>query len=164
MTYRSLGPAVGPDLTNVDDVAKFRINQEVDGFDDGLQKEGSFIYLNGVASTVVGSLVTYAANQGTTTLAPATGGIGQVAVAMAAIVLGKFGWYQVRGLAAVKCPNSVAIDADVFALAATPGSVDDAVVASEQILNAKFASDTGSPASGLAYVQIDHPFFQGRIT
>jgi len=43
---------------------------------------GEFIYLKGVASTVVGSLVTYDQFLATTTLAPATGGVGSVAVAM----------------------------------------------------------------------------------
>ncbi|TMJ36273.1 MAG: hypothetical protein E6G87_10650, partial [Alphaproteobacteria bacterium] len=47
---------------------------------------GEFIYLAGVASTVVGSLVTYDENLGTTALAPATGGKGPVAVAMSANV------------------------------------------------------------------------------
>jgi hypothetical protein len=125
---------------------------------------GEFIYLKGVASTVVGSLVTYDPFLATTTLAPATGGIGPVAVSMSANVASQFGWYQVSGVAAVKAPNAMAVGSDVFMLAATPGSVDDAVVASEQVVNAAVSTTTGTPSSGLALVTIQRPFLQGRIT
>ena len=99
---------------------------------------GEFIYLKGVASTVVGSLVDYDSYLATTALAPATGGVGQVAVAMT-------------------------VGADVYALAATPGSVDDAQVNGEQILNAKVSTTTGTPSSGLALIQINRPFHQGQV-
>ncbi|MGH8676447.1 MAG: hypothetical protein ACREVG_19330, partial [Burkholderiales bacterium] len=122
MTYRSTDP-IGADLTNVDDSARFRTGQEACGFDDVSQKYGTFIYLPGVASTVVGTMVDYDLNAGTTTLSPATAGVGQVAVALAATVATKFGWYQVEGIAAVRAPNAMVVGADVFSLAATPGSV-----------------------------------------
>lgn len=125
---------------------------------------GEFIYLKGVASTVVGSLVDYDLNAATSTLSPATGGTGQVAVSMSANVASQFGWYQIAGTAAVKAPNAAVVGADVFMLAATPGSVDDAAVAGEQILNAKFLSTTGTPSTGLALIQINRPFHQGQIT
>jgi hypothetical protein len=41
-------------------------------------------------------------------------------------VASQYGWYQIAGIAAVKAPNAMTVGADVFALAATPGSVDDA--------------------------------------
>jgi hypothetical protein len=49
-------------------------------------------------------------------------------------------------------------------LAATPGSVDDAAVAGEQILNATVSTTTGTPSAGLAVIQINRPFLQGQIT
>jgi len=125
--------------------------------------EGTFIYLKGIASTAIGSLVDYDQTLGTTALAPATAGIGPVAVAMSANVASQYGWYQVRGAAAVKAPNAAVVGAEVFMLAATPGSVDDADVANEQIVNAKFSTTTGTPSSGLAIVQIAYPFHQGQI-
>lgn len=125
--------------------------------------QGTFIYLKGIANTVVGSLVDYDQTLGTTALAPATGGIGPVAVAMSANVASQYGWYQVVGAAAVKCPNAAVVGAEVFMLAATPGSVDDAAVNGEQILNAKFSTTTGTPSSGLAIIQIAWPFHQGQI-
>lgn len=125
---------------------------------------GEFIYLKGIASTVVGSLVDYDPYLATTALAPATGGTGPVAVAMSANVASQWGWYQIGGVAAVKAPNAMAAGADVFALAATPGSVDDAAVAGEQILGAKVSTTTGTPSSGLALITINRPFHQGQIT
>ena len=125
---------------------------------------GEFIYLAGVASTVVGSLVTYDQNLATTALAPATGGIGPVAVAMSANVASQYGWYQIGGAAAVKAPNAMAPGANVFMLAATPGSVDDTAVAGEQVLNAVVSTTTGTPSAGMAIVQINRPFLQGQIT
>ena len=125
--------------------------------------EGTFIYLKGIASTAVGSLVDYDQYLATTALAPATGGMGEVAVAMSANVASQYGWYQVVGSAAVAAPNPTVAGAEVFMLAATPGSVDDTAVNGEQILNAKFSTSTGTPSAGLALVQIAYPFHQGQI-
>ncbi|RUX96151.1 MULTISPECIES: hypothetical protein [unclassified Mesorhizobium] len=125
---------------------------------------GEFIYLKGVAATAVGSLVTYDQYLNTTTIAPATGGNGSVAVAMSANVASQYGWYQIAGAAVVKAPNAMVVGADVFMLAATPGSVDDAPVAGEQVLNAKVSTTTGTPSAGLAVIQISRPFLQGQIT
>lgn len=130
----------------------------------GVGVEGEFIYLRGVAGTQVGSLVTYDAFLGTTALAPATGGQGQVAVAMSANLANQWGWYQIAGIAAVRAPNAMVPGADVFMLAATPGSVDDAPVAGEQVLNARVSTTTGNPSAGLGYIQINRPFLQGQIT
>lgn len=124
---------------------------------------GEFILLNGVASTVVGSLVVFDPYLGTTTLAPATGGKGPVAVAMSANVLGSYGWYQIGGTAAVKAPNAMTPGAEVFMLAATPGSVDDAQVNGEQVVNAVVSTTTGTPSSGLGLIYINRPFLQGQI-
>ncbi len=125
--------------------------------------EGEFIYLKGVASTVVGSLVDYDSYLATTALAPATGGIGAVAVAMSANVASQYGWYQISGSAVVKAPNAMTVGAEVFMLAATPGSIDDAAVNGEQVLNAKVSTTTATPSSGLAVIQIDRPFHQGQV-
>ena len=124
---------------------------------------GEFIYLKGIASTVVGSMVDYDSYLGTTALSPATGGSGPVAVAMSANVANQYGWYQITGIAAVKAPNAMVAGADVFSLAATPGSIDDAAVNGEQILNAKVTTTTGTPSTGLGLIEINRPFHQGQI-
>ena len=55
------------------------------------------------------------------------------------------------------------VGADVFSLAATPGSVDDAAVNGEQILNAKVSTTTGTPSTGLALIEINRPFHHGQV-
>lgn len=124
---------------------------------------GEFVYLKGIGSTAVGTMVDYDQTLGTTALSPATDGIGPVAVSMSANVANQYGWYQIAGAAAVAAPNAAVVGAEVFSLAATPGSVDDAQVNGEQILNAKFSTTTGTPSTGLAIIQIDRPFHQGQI-
>lgn len=154
---------VGAQPINVTDtVQKHQLGTKVIAWDP-LYGEGEFIYLKGIASTVVGSLVTYDQNLAVTALAPATGGFGPVAVAMSINVASQFGWYQIRGVAVVKAPNAMVVGAELFMLAATPGSVDDAAVAGEQILNAKVSTTTGTPSAGLALIQITYPFLQGQI-
>src|ERR1700675_3181458 len=63
--------------------------------------EGEFIFLKGVASTVVGSLVVWDGTTYVTTLAPVTANLGRpVAFAMSANVAATtFGWYQIGGTA-----------------------------------------------------------------
>lgn len=125
---------------------------------------GEFIYLKGVASTAIGTMVDYDTYLNTTTISPATTGTGSVAVSMSANIANQFGWYQIEGAAVVRAPNAMAVGADVFSLAATPGSVDDAAVAGEQILNAKVSTTTGTPSTGFGVIQINRPFHQGQIT
>lgn len=125
---------------------------------------GEFIYLKGVGSTAIGSVVIYDQYLHTTTLAPATGGIGAVAVSMSANIANQWGWYCIGGAVPVLAPNAMAAGAEVFMLAATPGSVDDAVVASEQIVGAWVSTTTGTPSTGLGVVNLNRPFLQGRIT
>ena len=131
---------------------------------DSTYGTGEFIYLKGIASTVIGTMVDYDQTLATTALSPATVGTGPVAIAMSANVANQYGWYQISGAAAVRAPNAMTPGADVFSLAATPGSVDDAAVAGEQILNAKVTTTTGTPSTGLAVIQINRPFHQGQIT
>jgi hypothetical protein len=131
--------------------------------DETVPHSGEVIYLKASgASIVVGSLVDYDTHLATAVLAPATTGVGPVA--MAIVPVASFGWFQIAGRAAVKAPNAMTPGADVFALAATPGSVDDAAVAGEQILGAKVSTTTGTPSTGLAYIEIARPHHQGQIT
>lgn len=163
MAYKITDPLIGPQPIAVTDTTKNHLLGTIVRAEDVSYGAGEFIYLLGVASTVVGSLVDYDSYLGTTALAPATGGVGSVAVAMSINVASQYGWYQIAGIAAVKATNGMTVGADVFALAATPGSVDDAQVNGEQILNAKVSTTTGTPSSGLALIQINRPFHQGQI-
>jgi hypothetical protein len=164
MAFRSTESWVLPQIfTDTLTTKKLPLGTIVSGIDD-TYGGGEFIYLQGVASTVVGSLVIYDPYLGTTTLVPATGAAsGPCAVAMSANVASQYGWYQISGVAAVKAPNAMAPGANVFMLAATPGSVDDAAVNGEQVLNAVVTTTTGTPSSGLGLITISRPFVQGQI-
>jgi len=102
--------------------------------------EGEFIYLKGVASTVVGSWVTYNLDDGTTALLAANA-IGPVAIAMSAnIAATTYGWYQISGKAYGKCLTLMS-DNDQVWITATAGSVDGASVAGDGVNIAKCAAD-----------------------
>jgi hypothetical protein len=119
--------------------------------------EGEFIYLKGVADTIAGSWVHYAADDFSTALSVADA-IGPLAVAVAANVADSYGWYQLFG----KCPVAavsadVADNADLY-LTATPGMVDDTDVAGDHINGAKAASANATGAASTIEVELNYPF------
>lgn len=117
---------------------------------------GEFIYLKGVASTAVGSWVTFNDDDSSTALLAANA-IGPVAVAMSANVASQYGWYQIYGKAVGKALASYADNGLVYATA-TAGSIDDAVVAGDRVKLAKGASAVDTPSTGLAEFEIQYPF------
>lgn len=117
---------------------------------------GEFIYLKGVASTAVGSWVTYNMDDGATTLLVANA-IGPVAIAMGATVASTWGWYQIGGKAVGKVLASFADNGIVYATS-TDGSVDDAVVAGDRVKRARGASAIDTPSTGLAEFEIERPW------
>lgn len=163
MAYKIISPRIGMQAIAATDTTQNHALGTIVTAEDPTYGTGEFVYLKGVASTVVGSLVNYDQTLGTTVLNPATGGVGPVAVSMSANVASQYGWYQICGAAAVKAPNAMTAGADVFMLAATAGSVDDAQVNGEQIVNAKVSVTTGTPSSGLGVIQINRPFNQGQV-
>lgn len=121
---------------------------------------GEFIYLLGVGSTAVGSVVLYNEDNYSTSLLAAND-IGQVAVAMSANVANQYGWYQISGKAVVSA-GTVSDNGNVYATA-TAGTVDDAVVAGDRVKRAKFASANGTPSAGLAECEIARPFMDDAV-
>lgn len=122
---------------------------------------GEFIYLKGVASTVVGSWVVYHPDDFTTTLLAAND-IGPVAIAMSANVASQYGWYQIQGKGVGKVLAGFVDNANIYATA-TAGSVDDAVVAGDRVKNAKGASAIDTPSTGLAEVEIERPWMDDGL-
>jgi hypothetical protein len=114
-----------------------------------------FIYLKGVASTALGSWVTYNQDDHSTDLLAANA-IGPVAIAMGANVASSYGWYQIFGKAVGKALSGFVDNANVYATG-TAGSVDDAVVAGDRVKNAKGASALDTPSTGLAEFEIQYP-------
>lgn len=122
---------------------------------------GEFIYLKGVASTAVGSWVTYNTDDYTTDLLAANA-IGPVAVAMSANIASQYGWYQISGKAIGKALTGYVDNANVYATA-TAGSIDDAVVAGDRVKLAKGASAVDTPSTGLAEFEISRPFMDDAV-
>lgn len=155
-------------LTATDTTQNHPFGKQVRAKDSTLG-EGTFIYLKGVASTVVGSLVTYDVTTGVTTLSPNTGNTGNpVAVAMAACdATTKFGWYQTVGAATIK-KTAVKFDpavANKVFQSGTAGRIMQTSASGKQILGARFTSTvTVTSTTSTAVVQITWPCVQSNIT
>lgn len=122
--------------------------------------EGEFIYLQGLASTAVGSWVTYNTDDFSTTLI-APNAIGPVAIAMSANVASQYGWYQISGKASAAAAD-VADNGKVY-IDTAAGTCDDAAVAGDLVYNAKWAS-ADDTATNLADVEIARPFVADGAT
>jgi hypothetical protein len=161
MTYRIMTPNLGfPLITDVDTTAKVSVGTIVTATSP-TYGAGEFIYLKGVASTVVGSWVTYNMDDGSTALLAANA-IGPVAVAMSICVADRWGWYQIQGKAVGRALAAFADNANVYATA-TAGSIDDAIVAGDRVKRAKGASAVDTPSAGLAEFEIDRPFMDDAL-
>ena len=129
--------------------------------EDSTYLGGEFIYLKGVANTVLGSWVTYNMDDGSTTLLAANA-IGPVAIAMSANVASQYGWYQIQGKAVGKALTAFADDGNVYATS-TAGSVDDAIVAGDRVKNAKGASAVNETTL-LADFEIERPWMDDGLS
>ena len=109
-------------------------------------------YLQGAASTSAGSVVIYD-EAGVTSLAVADD-VGPIAIAQAATIANTYGWYLINGSGSADTADDVADNGDVY-LTATPGSVDDAVVAGDRVHGALFRA-AGTGASTVA-IQLFNP-------
>jgi hypothetical protein len=114
--------------------------------------EGVAIYLLGVASTAATSWVTYNPDDFSTALLVASAR-GSIAVSLGANVASSYGWYLIKGKVSAKALTGYADNADVYATS-TAGSVDDAVVTGDKVLNARGAS---AVSGGVADFEIDYP-------
>lgn len=117
----------------------------------------TFIYLKGVASTVVGSWVFFD-DAGATTLTVANSK-GRVGVAMAAIdATTKFGWYQIYGKATGKSVANTA-GSKVW-VTATAGTVDLTDVATDLVAGAIARS---AVVAGLATFELNYPMCLNEV-
>lgn len=118
-----------------------------------------YIFLAGVASTVAGAWVTYDEDFATLALDTdvAASLVGQVAIASAAVVANKYGWYQIGGANAVALAISGGGAADngkVFATS-TAFTIDDVAVNGAQVHGAIIRT---AEAAGVVEVQLNRPF------
>ena len=138
-------------LTNVD---TYKVHNLGDRYRD--ENGAEFIYLTGVASTVVGSWVTFDEAH-LTTLAVANGQ-GRVAIAMAAITADKYGWYQIYGSASGLAKTAFADNGKVY-LTSTAGSVDDTDVSGDAVIGAVGRSAVNETTL-LATFELNYPMVQ----
>lgn len=126
---------------------------------------GEFILLVGVASTAIGSLVTYDGTTYQTTLAAVTSNQARpVAVAMSACTAGLFGWYQIEGTAVVSKSTSSNFAATVALGIKSVGKVG-ATSSGKEILGARTANTaTVASATTTVTVVMNRPHLQGRVT
>jgi len=129
---------------------------------------GEFIWLQGVASTAAGDIVTYTVSDGTlngTTVRWAgTANSGwPVAVATAATVANTQGWYQIGGAAIVNVSGAVTVGSQAYYI--STATLASAAVNGKQILSAQFSGASGTWVSAnQAVVTIDRPHVQGQTT
>ena len=137
-------------------------------FRDAVLGGGEFIYLLGAANTILGSVVTYLQSAGvsltgTTTLWAGTANSGQnIAVATAAIVAAKWGWYQIGGAAIVATSGTVTAGNPLYFQ--TTGVVQAAAVNGKQILGMVATSANGVPTTNQTIAQLDRPSVQSQTT
>ncbi len=154
-------------FSNIDTATALPIGFIARGLDSASGKGGGeFVYLPGVANTVVGSLVVYNPAAQSTTLAPNTANLGQpLAVAMAACATTKnFGWYQISGVAVVK-KAAIGFNPNVRVfLSATAGRVTSTIATGKEVLDARSVNAaTVASATSTINVLLNRSFAQGQI-
>ena len=112
---------------------------------------GEFIYLQGIGSTVVGSIVNYDAAFVSALHTSALDKPKPLAVAMAATVANQFGWYQISGQAIVVKSNALSLAAGE-AIGATAGAA--VVVATGSILNGMIVAAVASAVTASTSVRV----------
>jgi len=125
---------------------------------------GEFILLAGVASTAVGSLVTYNTVSYTTALCPVTANLGQpVAVALSANTSAStWAWYQIEGVAVVAKSTGLGLANNVAVAVNSAGKVGTNA-SGKQILGARTANSTVSATTTVRLI-LNRPHMQGRVT
>ncbi len=130
---------------------------------------GEFIYLLGVANTVIGLAVSYNATTGQTTLLPSTANLATpVAWAMSANVASQYGWYQIAGnVVALKSAvkSDPAVNGNRVYISATTGRIMQTSAAGKCILGASRANlTTVTSTTSTTVLTVNRPTAQGPIT
>lgn len=143
---------------DIDSAAKMPLGTVVAGT-DSLGNFAEYVYLKGVASTIVGSVVTFD-EAGVTTLI-AAGGFGPVAVALAIIdATTKFGWYGYTGTFPTDCVANVADNAKL-GRETTNGKVGDAPATGDQAVG--MISRAAVTTAAISNVQYCRAFVPGGL-
>lgn len=165
MAFRTYDPIAGAQpIANNSTTQKHALGQIVRGTDPTLG-DAEFIYLKGVASTAVGSVVTYDNSTYATTLCAVGGNIPRpIAIAMSACVANEFGWYQISGIAVAKKSSAISLAAGAAVGVLTTGLM--AGTGSGKEISGAVVHAVASAKSTTLTVQvlISRPHKQGRVT
>ena len=128
-----------------------------------------YIFLKGCASTVVGSVVVFDANNEFDTALVTTGALGPVAIAMAITVAGKCGWYCIWGACEAKYGLLGADDTLTDNISAVGRSVADGMIgkgptAGDIIYGivTRSAKEYSADPTATTLVQIYYPFLDAQ--
>lgn len=157
MAYQVISPRLGAQpIAESSTTAKHKLGEIVQAVDP-TYGVGEFIYLTGVASTVVGSIVNYDAVWVTALHTSALNLPRPLAVAMSANGASAYGWYQISGQAVIVKDAALSLGVGEAIGAAAGAAV---VVATGSILNgmcvAALASATTSATSVRVMIQRPH--------
>jgi len=142
-------------LSQVDTTANFAVGTQT------MDKDGNvYVYMKGVASTIVGSWVTYDEDYVTTLLV--ANAIGPVAVSMGINIANTWGWYQIFGKAEACVITTCAADVCV-GFETTAGYVGDGKAAGDMIYGAVSRESSGA-GTGVYTCQITYPFVTDEST
>lgn len=129
---------------------------------DATLGEGEFIYLKGVVSTIVGSVVVYNTASYLTTLAPAGANKPQpVAFAMSANVASQYGWYQISGNAVAAKTSGLALASNAAVGVLTTGKIA-ATASGKEIQGALTVAKATTPTT--VTLIVNRPHYQGRVS
>lgn len=164
MTYSVNTFAGAQPIENTSTTQAHQLGTIVRGWDP-TYGEGEFIYLLGVASTVVGDVVTYDTTthltSRITTAVKNTGAA--VAVAMSANVASQYGWYQIGGLAVIKKTSVAVSPAVAIYISGTTGRIRVIASAGQQIVGARTANlATVVTTTSTVVVNINRPHIEGQ--
>lgn len=124
--------------------------------------EGEFIYLLGVANTVVGSAVAYDTATYQTKLAPVGANKPEpIGFAMSANVASAYGWYQISGNARALKTSGLALASNAAVGVLTAGKIA-ATGSGKEVQGALTVAKATTPT--LVTLVINRPHMQGRVT
>lgn len=166
MAYTFRTPLIGAQpIASIDTTQNHPLGTIVQA-DDPTYGAGEFIYLLGVASTVVGSMVTWNATTHQTALSADTAASASpVAWAMGANVASSYGWYQISGNVVAK-KTAVTWEPQIKAYqSATTGRVMDTSASGKAVIGAKSANlTTVTSTTSTVVLTVNRPHMQGPIT
>lgn len=164
MAFTPISPIAGlQSMTETSTTQKFPLGTIIQARDP-TYGVGDFIYLQGVANTVVGSIVTYD-TAGATALSTVGGNVPKpVAVAQSANVANQYGWYQIGGIAAAYKLATVSLAAGVAVAVKTVGRISKTGSGKEILGAYVYAVASATTGRTSVYLMISRPHKQGRIT